>query len=430
MKKNYFSFLTAILAFGVQSIFAQNTVTHQVIICSGGDFGNPEDFVTVASYSIASGQTIVFDTIYTQSVQNVIIENEFAFVAAQDSIVKYDLDTYERIAAVEASGIHKLAVRDSILVASFWYPETSGFVKTYLSSDLSPVVIFDEVSGEADGIFIFPGGLRTVVAVPGGWGSTIGKLAWFDMETSTFYAEGDMGGYGNGVSFFATFDTGIPNYVAVTKTPWGDSTFNVYGFTANGEATGVYSYNATMQGYTGQENTIMYAQFNDGIGQLDLENHTIDNNLMIDPPALTIASSVYDSVNKHFYVATTDYFSTGVGEIYNINGQIIGNFDAGISPEAIAIDYRNNTGIGNLQSVNKIKIYPNPSSAVITVEVPEGLYSDYFKVADISGRIIINESIRINNRTASIDISMLENGLYFLILFNNNEVLTSPFVKK
>ena len=429
MKKTYILFLTAIVVFTSQPIVAQNMVTHQVIVCSGGDFSNPDDFVTVAAYSPVSGQTIVFDTIYTHSVQDVFIDNEFAFVAAQDSIVKYDLNTYERLAAVGTNGVHKLAVKGETLIATFWYPETFGFVKTYLSSDLSLIFTFNEVSGEADGIFIFPGSLKTVVAVPGGWGSTIGKLAWFDMADNTFYTETNMNGYGNGVSYFASYDTGIPNFVAITKTPWGDSTFSTYGFDAVGNNTEVYSYDAVMQGYTGQDNTILYARINDGIGQLDLENHTIEDQLIIDPTSLTIASSVYDSVNSHFYLATTDYSSTGAGEIYNIAGEAIGNFDVGISPEAIAIDYRENTGITDLYLEGKIKIYPSPSSDVITVKVSDGIYSDNFKVVDISGRELIGGKIRLKTSAANIDISSLQSGLYFLILSDGRNIITSPFVK-
>lgn len=430
MKKFYILFLTAIVIFTSQTLIAQNMVTHQIIVCSGGDFSNPDDFVTIAAYSPNSGQTIVFDTIYTQSVQDVIIDNGFAFVAAQDSIVKYDLNTYERLATVGASGVHKLAVRNGTLIATFWYPETSGYVKTFLSSNLNPDCTFNEVSGESDGIFIFPGSLRAVVAVPGGWENTLGILAWFDMADNIFYGQNNMNGHGSGVSYFASYDTGIPNFVAITKTPWGDSTFSTYGFDAIGNNTGSYSYEAVMQGYTGQNNTTLYARINDGIGQLDLANHILEDQLIIEPTSLTIASSVYDSVNSYFYVATTDYFSIGAGYIYNINGEIIGSFGAGISPEAIAIDYRENTGIIDMNSEDGIKIFPNPSSDVMTIKVSDKMFSDNFRVIDICGHEIMSGRIRLINSEANIDISVLQSGLYFLILSDGRTLITRTFIKK
>jgi hypothetical protein len=184
MRKTIFLFLVVIGNFTPQPITAQMIYMHQLIVCSGGDISNPDDYVTVATYLPILEQTIVFDTIYTQSVHDVIVVHEMAFVAAQDSIVKYDLNTYKRLAAVEANGVNKFAVRDEIPIATFMSPATSGFVKTYLSSDLSLTHTFNEVSGDSDGILIFPGTLNTVVAVPGDSGSTVGKLAWFDMAMS------------------------------------------------------------------------------------------------------------------------------------------------------------------------------------------------------------------------------------------------------
>lgn len=429
MKKNYLIILTAIFTvFSQTHLVAQQWVVNQVIVGSGGTFGDTTNFVTIASYSPTSGNTTIFDTIYTQSIQNVIIENEIAFVAAQDSIISYNLNTYNRIAAVEAPGIHNLAVSEEILVASFWYPLTSGFVKIYSAPDLTLITTINEVSDEADGILIFPWIPSAVVAIPGGWNSTSGKLAWIDLENNVLLGESDMGNLGNGVSFFVSYMIDIPRHLAFTKTPWGDSTFSMYGFDVTGHATESYVFNAVLDGYTGLDNEIMYAQINGGIGQLDLENNELNHNLLIDMPTLPIASSVFDSINKQFYVATTDFASIGIGTIYDQNGDIIGSFDAEISPEALAIDYRQDTGIYDLFTESKIKVYPNPSSKVITIEVDGGLSPDSFKVVDINGRVIMDESF--TNEAAIVDISILEAGLYFLILSNSDEVLTSSFVKK
>ena len=155
MKKNYFLFIVVLMLFSAPNLFAQN-FAKQVIVCSGGNFSNPDDYVTVAAFNPVVCTTTIFDTIYTQSVQDVICENGFAFVAAQDSIVKYNLETYARIASVGAIGVHKIAVKSEVLLASFWYPVTGGFVKSYSAADLTDIHTFEGVSGESDGILIFP----------------------------------------------------------------------------------------------------------------------------------------------------------------------------------------------------------------------------------------------------------------------------------
>lgn len=431
MKKTYLLILTAMLTVvSATQAVAQHMIVNQVIVGSGGVYGDTTNFVTIAAYSPTTGITTVFDTIYTQSVQSIIIENEVAYVAAQDSIVKYNLNNYARIAETEAIGVNKLAVSGNTLIASFWYPVTSGYVKTYSAEDLSPIHIFDSVSGEAAGTMIMPGGHTAVVAVPGGWGSTGGKLAWLDIENNELLGESSMSDYGDGVNFLISYTSIIPKFAAITVTPWGDSTFYYYGFDAIGNTTEVYSFDAYMFGYTGMANGMLYAKINGGIGQLDLETLELDTNLIIDPPSLTISGTAFDSINNWFYIATTDYTTTGIGKIYNLDGDSIGHFDANISPEAIAIDYRDNTGINNLYSETEIKIYPNPSSNVITVEVSEGISSDKFNVVDISGRVLINAGINLKSGTANIDISSLQSGLYFLILSDGNSLNTSPFVKK
>jgi hypothetical protein len=204
---------------------------------------------------------------------------------------------------------------------------------------------------------------------------------------------------------FIPYDIGFPNYAAFTKTPLGGSTFNTYGFDAGGNQTYIYIFNAVMQGYTGQNNTILYARIKDGVGQLNLENHTLEEQLIISPTSLPIASSVYDSANSHFSIPTTDYSSTGPGEVCNISGESIGNFYAGISPDAIAIDYRENTGITNLPGQSKIKVSPNPSSNVVIVEVCNGKYFYHVKVIDIAGRNIIAGKPWFKESVANINVS-------------------------
>ena len=137
MKKIYFLSLMALaMVFSANRAVAQTTYTKQLIIVNGGNYSDPDDYVTVASYDPATGETTEFGTIYTQSVQDVIIVNGFAYVAAQDSIVKFNLETYEKVAAVAAAGVNQLASDGNVLVASFWFPVSENFVKTFSLDDL------------------------------------------------------------------------------------------------------------------------------------------------------------------------------------------------------------------------------------------------------------------------------------------------------
>src|ERR1035437_7340767 len=111
--KKYISavFLLTFIFFQVsfQSQAQKNEWVNQVIVANGGKFETIPPFadcVSVQKYDPVSHAVTVFDIIRTQSVQDLIIRGNFAYVAAQDSIVMYNLDTYHRVAAVPDSGLN------------------------------------------------------------------------------------------------------------------------------------------------------------------------------------------------------------------------------------------------------------------------------------------------------------------------------------
>jgi len=72
---------------------------------------------------------------------------------------------------------------------------------------------------------------------------------------------------------------------------------------------------------------------------------------------------------------------------------------------------------------NNVQIYPNPTSGIINLQVNENFTN--ISVTDVFGREVyktINKNL--------IDISFLSNGIYFLKIKTNNEVLINKIVKK
>ena len=422
MKKKLLLAVMLVAMISVNSI-GQSWYLNQVIIGSGGNFSDPDDYVTIASYDPNLEATTTFDTIFTQSLQDVYVENGMAWVAAQDSIVLYNLDTYSRIAAIRAEGVNKLKVTGEILIASFWYPVTSGFVKTYTSADLTEINIFNDVSDESAGIHIMSEEQTAIVAVPGSWMSTSGKVAWLDLEDNTLMAEADFQSTGMGINFFVEYDTGIPNFGAVTVTPWGDSTFTFLGFNAIGEQTGNYSFDGVMGGYTGLSGSMLYAKINGGIGRVNLETMEMDSDLIVEQGVLSMAGTCIDTIGEHIYIASTDYFSMGAGTIYNFEGALIGGFDAGISPEAVALDYRNSSSIDESEDW-ELSLYPNPASENITLRTKSVDYQLF--ISDMSGRVLIKEHV-LSNQTR-INISFLEKGLYNITLVGSSSTTSTSLI--
>jgi len=67
-----------------------------------------------------------------------------------------------------------------------------------------------------------------------------------------------------------------------------------------------------------------------------------------------------------------------------------------------------------------LKIYPNPSSAQITIEISEILSDCHMYIFDFNGREILNQTI--TKLTTQLDISALPGGIYLVKVINNKMV--------
>ena len=423
MRKIYLLFV-ALAVLSLTNVTAQNNYVNQVIVGSGGDFGNPDDHVSIASFKPENGITSNFGSIITHSIQDIVIAGKYAYVAAQDSIAKFDLDTYERVGIVEATGVNRLLVHEDELLASFQYPVTDNFVKVYSTWDLSLTATVTDISDESSGLLIMND--FAYVAVPGGWASTVGKIAIVSINDYTLVDEIDFDAAGSGMMDLFYFNNKIQ---ALCITPWGGSTGYINSMSKLGTSIESHQINESIGKIAGIQNNILYTVMNGGIGSIDLSNFSVIDTAVVPSQSLSISAAKLDTLNNLFYLTTTDYFSMGEGRIYQMNGELVGGFDAEIAPDAIAIDYRNNTGTNEITRT-EISLFPNPASDLITIHASNYSYFDAYKIMDLNGRVIIEDAFGNNNGNAIIDISNLNNGFYIVNLLGENEFSTATFIKK
>jgi len=419
MKKIYFLSLVlvfvTILSAGVK---AQTTYTKQVIIVSGGIYSDPNDFVTISSYNPETETSTEFGTIYTQSVQDVIINGSFAYVAAQDSIVKFNIDTYEKLASVASPGINQLATDGNVLLASFWYPVTDNFVKIFSLEDLSLVANIEGVSGDAAGFLIHDG--IALVAIPGPYGSTTGKIAAIDINQAILLSEDDYGDFYSGINFFGFYNDVISSFMT---TAWGETNTNIGTFDYSGDILEQYTINdANLANSAGQRNNLMYIELNNGIAEYDLNDNT--ETMIVSPLTESIAASVIDTINNNFYITTSDFFSYGNGYIYNFEGNQTSTIDVGISAQAIAVDYRTTTSINDNINDFVISVYPNPAGNYIKLHSNKSIDIENIDIIDNLGRVVLSA-----NNDSKIDVSNLNTGIYFVIVHSKYHEFSSRFIK-
>ena len=301
MKKFTFSMLTAGMLLVCPFLGAQSFTVKQVMIASGGNYANPDDFVELSSYDPVSDQSVNFGTVFTQSVQDVMISDGFLYVAAQDSIAKYDANTFQRLAVTAAVGVNKLAVYQNKLMATFAYPVTENFVREFDASDLTFLGYIADVSDESAGMLIV--GNRLYVAVPGGWTSTTGKLAMIDLDAFELIDEVDLGSEAMGIYNLYLSNNQI---VTVNRSAWGTTTGNLTVINTDLSQFTHYTYEESIGAGIGVYDNLLYTQMNNGIGSVNLETMELEKSTVVEPFAMSIAAAKLDTVNGLFYITTTD----------------------------------------------------------------------------------------------------------------------------
>ena len=91
-----------------------------------------------------------------------------------------------------------------------------------------------------------------------------------------------------------------------------------------------------------------------------------------------------------------------------------------------------NNNISRLQSFNRdsnsnIKIYPNPTNAMLNIDILEGIY-DEIVIFSTSGKMLYK--VENNSSNLSIDVSQYASGMYFIKFVSNGIAVTKRFIKE
>ncbi len=425
MKNFYFLIFAAILLLLSPQIFGQHYVLKQVLVGAGGAYSDPDDFVTVSSYNPVLGQSFSFGTVYTQSVQDVIVHGDYIYVAAQDSLAKFNAVTYQQVAVVEALGVNKLKVVGDKLMASFAYPVTENYLRAFNADDLSFVKTIEDISGEASYMLVVDNVLY--LAVPGDWTSTSGKIAMVDMDELVLLKEVDLGVQAAGISNLFLYNDHI---VSVNASAWGATTGYLTVISQSLSEKTHYLFQHALSKAAGLSDQSLYLVVDGGIGEINLSNMEMVNASIVVPPAMSIAAAIMDTLNNDFFVTTTDYATQGVGLVYNMNGELITTFEAGISAEAIALDYRISVGIDEQFPTVALSAWPNPTIDKSTITIPESFAGGHWSLTNVQGKSLLSGSLHQDQTEVKLELNVPVSGLYlFTIMGEMNYGLVKIMVR-
>lgn len=326
------------VAFLAFSGLVSKSQTTNVVIANGGAFepvAPYSDRATIGVYNAESEQYWVFDTIQVESVQDLIVDGNFAYLAAQDSIIKYDLTTYKQVGAINFPGLKSLTISGNMLFVGRWFGSGS-FLEVYDKSDLSLMFdvpqIYNAVYGVAvigDTAYVPYNDTGTVDLFPGLgiYEDTLGRIGVVDLVNQVHVRDILLDTIGAETRKIYAYDSSV--YVVCEKNKV------LVEYDVAHDTLLVNDINVTKG--TALVDSILFANYGGGIGSYDILNKSY-----VDSSILTgfYAASAIDTLGNEIYVTTTDYTSVGNTDVYNMSGTLERSFSVNVSPEAMAVDIK------------------------------------------------------------------------------------------
>ena len=339
--KNLFSLI--LLSLFSTSLAWSQVVTKGIITINGGQFGNPANNVNLTLYDPATGLSTLIDTIQTQSTQDLLVDGTSLYVAAQDSIVKYDLTTGERLAATAfgAPSTISLALYEDYLIAGNWYAPF-GFTGPYQNHlrifDRETLAFVDSLPALTqpakdllvlgDTLYVTQNFTSSTFADSAGW------VVKIDLATLTVADSLALNQNGEDVGRFLLQDSVIYtlNGSSNTVSTLDLSSGQVATQAANADLQ-PSSYNSRI---VVDEQDRLFTVIDGDIYRYDLATLTPFAAPLIDT---AVTAFTYDTVGNRFYVTQTDFATFTRGLVYEGNGDFVGEFPVGFSPEVIGTVY-------------------------------------------------------------------------------------------
>lgn len=422
MKKNYFLalLLQAFVMLGIgQSV-------NQIVVGNGGIYNNDADHVMVTGINPETFASTLIGEVVKESMQDLIVVGDYAYVAAEDSLAKFNLLTNTKETVIYHGYLSRLYYANDMIYVSLRSdlngPPADGKYLKAFDMDLNLVYEAEGISTDAAGMLVV--GDSLYIAVSGDWAATEGKLAVATSDLS-FVREMNLGT--DAVGIIDLFE-GENIIYSVNKSPYGVLTGSIstYNLLTTSWTTQILN-NVVGKGVK-KVGDLLYLGLDYGIGSYDLSTSTVINNQIIADPGsasyINIAAAVFDEINERFYVTITDYFSLGEGSVYDINGTELGSFDASVSAEAMDIQYIDNTGISSIKT-NNLDVYPNPCQDIIHIGATQQL--EWIELYNQAGQLIKRLQ---NPQTSIIEVNDLKTGIYFIKAQSQNNIQTAKFLKQ
>lgn len=335
--------LFALLSASATLSIAQNFTNQGIVV---GNSGNGPQ--TNVSFLEASSNSITFqEEVMPSYVQYCLTDNQFAYLAATDSVYKYDVASQALVASAEftPTSTNKLLISGDYLFVGNQFGTDTAHLEVFNKHTLDQVSLIGDVNYpvvdmvESGGkLYVLQNIKHTVELFPGYAVDSLGFLTVINTSDLTLDTQIDFDAtqannfeqvfvYNNKLTIFGAHEMGtVSHHVYTYDITTETKTYNAFNYPINL----AYGNEASQQG------SKAYFKFNGGIGLYDLAGDSVLNASVITEAPTSFA---VDWINEEIYFAKGNYSSSAYGKIYNFSGDSVGSFvpGNGYAPEAIAV---------------------------------------------------------------------------------------------
>ncbi len=402
MNSHFFTFLVLICLQISWGQIAQAQEPHtRFYIANGGVFGDDGENANIGIWDIQADDYFVIDTIQVQSVQDLVIDHFgiMGYLAAEDSLVKYDFRTLERVATVPYKSAdfntspYKMLLYDNLLLVAQWFDYTgdnTSYLTAYNTEDLSIVYEMPQISTTPNGMAIANGLLYvsqnnkgSIDACPpyGCYSDTLGRIEVVDVTTGTWQRT-IMGEEGRDMGNLVIVDETLYAFNAGSNTLLEmdlEKEIISYRNLSDNNITLDATYYGSRMASIGKN--IFFSSF-EGIGQFNTTDQTVG--LLIEETMAGKTIAVDGEVDPMLCVLDFDYVNTAQATVYNYNTATqIATKNIGFTPEAVAAyTYYNLTNTPEILDAKEgFSIFSSTNG------------NDFFQITAINPKTIVNLQI-------------------------------------
>jgi hypothetical protein len=352
-----FSSFSILFCFLVVSNLKAQDYLHQVIVLNEGwsdwQTGEVIEPATMATYDPGLEIYAVVDTIEDAGfVSDALIFDEKIFVAADGALLKYDANSYELLQSENIVGIRKMAMHNGLIYITRGDVDDQGLslqLDSYFQwYDAESLELVGELTVYENGPQFATEGIalageRIYFAINNAfdWGNEVGLLGAYDILGDE-YIQWDLGE--TGINPYHVFEVGGA-VVSVNNRDYSSTSLSALNVEESVvETIEVSEANAGCLAAVAVDSELRYQITGETvIRQTNAQDLSSSTAWISDCPSYY--GMAIDEVSGAVYGSVTDYSTYGFMEIRTSTGQLVNQFDCGISPGVICMDVRTLSGL-------------------------------------------------------------------------------------